>query len=281
MPRPDRAWIARLSASEQKALAESEAFFFKPDGKILKALAQVGRPLDAMLKKSPRALQNALTTSIHSVLETVAAGSEDGNYRRELINDLCQISGMELEPWSRIFTVNLSKVEALALGKLKAARKLALVQGGVTGIAGAPGLIADIPTLYYLVFRTVNQIAICFGHPITTDADRRYLLQVVNVGHHLEWRERRCALLELDQLEAESPSSASSQDLQRTLLAKSLQGLARKLAAKLIARKAAQTIALVGSAVGAVINRQLVNDIGSTAFHAYRRRFLFQAAQSR
>ena len=154
--------------------------------------------------------------------------------------------------------------------------------GGVTGVAGAPGLIADIPSLYFLIFRTVHQIAICLGHPAHTPIERRYLLQVVNVGHHLELRERRCALMELDRLEDEiSEKSGTTEDLQRAMLAKTVQLLARKLTSTLIQRKAAQTVAFVGGAVGAVINRQLVEDVGITARHAYRRRFLKRAALER
>ena len=40
-------------------------------------------------------------------------------------------------------------------------------------------------------------------------------------------------------------------------------------------------LAFVGGAVGAVINRQLLEDVGLTARHAYRRRFLRHAALHR
>jgi hypothetical protein len=187
-----------------------------------------------------------------------------------------------LDPWERIFTVDLAVVEKIATDKVKSAKGLAVVQGGLTGLGGAPGLLADIPTLYFLLFRTVHQVALCFGYPADNDAERRYLLQVVNAGHHLEWRERRCALMELDALEAlAEDKQAASEDMQRTLLAKSVQQLAKKLAATLITRKAAQTVALVGGAVGAVINRQLLEDVGLASFHAYRRRFLFGVAERR
>ena len=120
------------------------------------------------------------------------------------------------------------------------------------------------------------------GFPAHTPAEKRYLLQVVNVGHHLELRDRRCALLELEQLESELElKSESAEDLQRTMLAKSVQILAGKLASTLLQRKAAQSVAFVGGAVGAIINRQLMEDFGLTAMHAYRRRFLKRAASLR
>lgn len=287
MPRQDRAWIARLTAAEQTALAQSEEFFQRPDGRLRKTLSRVSRPLDALVRATPQGFQDAVTRSLHGVLQSVATGAEAGDYPRDLVDLICARCGHELDPWERIFTVDLGLLQGLARDRLATARNLATVQGGVTGLGGAPGLLADIPTLYFLLFRTVHQVAICFGFPADNDAERRYLLQVVNAGHHLEWRDRRCALMELDALETESAqrdrddSQASSEDLQRTMLAKSVQQLAKKLAATLVTRKAAQTVALVGGAVGAVINRQLLDDVGQAAFHAYRRRFLHEVAQAR
>ena len=280
-PREDRTWIGRLSASEQTALAQSEEFFQKPDSRLRKNLSKLGRPFEYLLKATPQGFQSQLTRTLHGVLSTVASGAEAGQYQAALVDELCAKSGLELDPWERVFTIDLQIVEAVSQDRIASAKRYAIVQGGLTGLGGAAGLVADIPSLYYLMFRTVHQIALAFGHPADNDAERMYLLSVVNAGHHLEWRERRCALLELDHLEATANSKASSEDLQRTLLAKSVQGLAKKLAATLIQRKAAQTVALVGGAVGAVINRQLIEDVTLAAFHAYRRRFLRSVADQR
>lgn len=211
----------------------------------------------------------------------MAEGAEIGSYQNSLVDELCARSGLELDPFERIFQLELELVESLALERLQSAKRLATVQGGVTGVTGAAGLIADIPTLYFLLFRTLHQIAICFGYPVKTPADRMYLFEVVHVGHHLELRERRCSLLELDAVEARNIEATASEDFQRTLLAKAVQQLARKLASSLIQRKAAQSVAILGSAVGAAINRQLMEDVGLTAYHAYRRRFLKSVAERR
>jgi EcsC family protein len=282
LPSVDRSWVGKLSGEEQQALKASEAFFQRPSGRIQKALGKIGRPLDFLLKASPQKFQNGVTASIHGVLTTVADGAEAGSSESALIDQLCGDLGLELQPWDRIFSADFKILEGVARQKLNAAKRFAVVQGGVTGVTGAPGLIADIPSLYFLLFRVVHQVAVCMGFPAHSPAEKRYLLQVVNVGHHLELRDRRCALLELEQLESELElRKESAEDLERTLLAKSVQLLARKLASTLVQRKAAQSVAFVGGAVGAVINRQLTEDVGLTALHAYRGRFLKRAASFR
>lgn len=281
MPRPDRDWVGKLDAREQAALKESELFFLRPNRALQKALGAIGRPLDFLLKSSPQKFQDGVTGTIHGVLTTVAEGAEAGFSEGAVIDELCQRLGLELEPWDRIFEADFEILYRAALEKLSTAKRMATVQGGVTGVTGAPGLLADIPTLYFLIFRTVHQIALCFGHPARTPAERRYLLQVVNVGHHLELRERRLALLELEELEQQiGTREGTSEDLQRAMLAKSVQLLARKLTSTLLQRKATQAVAVVGGAVGAVLNRQLVEDVGMTAIHAYRTRFLYRRSQN-
>lgn len=275
MPRPDRDWVGKLDAREQAALKESELFFLRRGSSVQRALGAIGRPLDLLLKAGPQKLQDGVTSAVHGVLTTVADGAEAGFSERAVIDELCQRLGLELEPWERIFESDFEVLHSAAADKLITAKRAATVQGGVTGVTGAPGLIADIPTLYFLIFRTVHQIALCFGHPADTPAEKRYLLQVVNVGHHLELRDRRLALLELEELEQQLDNhEGTSEDLQRALLAKSVQLLARKLTSTLLQRKATQAVAVVGGAVGAILNRQLVEDVGLTAIHAYRTRFL-------
>lgn len=280
--RPDRSWVAKLSADEQNALKDSESFFQRPSGRVQKVLGKLGRPLDYLLKASPQKFQSGVTSAIHGVLTTVAEGAEAGSSEAGLVDELCSELGWDLDPWERIYSSDYRILEQAAQRKVTVARRFATVQGGVTGVTGAPGLIADVPSLYFLLFRMVHQVAVCLGFPAHTPAEKRYLLQVVNVGHHLELRDRRCALLELEQMESELElKSESAEDLQRTLLAKSVQLLARKLASTLVQRKAAQSVAFVGGAVGAVINRQLTEDVGLTALHAYRRRFLKKSAEFR
>ena len=281
MPRSDRAWVSQLTAAEQQALSESEAFFLKQEGRLQKMMSRLGKPLDRLLGASPKSFQQALTKSLHGVLTTMADSGHAGASYQKLHDEICLLAKREIDPWDRLFEIDFEQLQPVAKRHLKQAKNLATVQGGVTGLGGLPGILADIPSLYFLVFRMSHQVAYTLGFPAESAAEKMYLLQVVNVGHHLEARDRRCALLELDELEAQLSRKSSTEDLQRTMLAKSIQLLARKLASNLIHRKAAQSVALVGGAVGAVLNRQLADDVGQAAFHAYRRRFLKRVAITR
>jgi TRAP-type mannitol/chloroaromatic compound transport system permease large subunit len=74
---------------------------------------------------------------------------------------------------------------------------------------------------------------------------------------------------------------APVKDLERTVVAKSLQTLSRQLSSRLVQRKLAQTLLVVGALIGAGVNAALVSDVGITAIHAYRRRRLRQTALRR
>ncbi len=129
-------------------MADSEAFFQRPDGRLRRVLSRVGRPIDSLLKAAPQGFQNAVGSTLHGVLSTVATSAEVGQYQTELVDLICARSGQELEPWNRIFTVDLAVLETLVKERLRSAKAMATVQGGVTGVGGAPGLLADIPTRY-------------------------------------------------------------------------------------------------------------------------------------
>ncbi len=222
-----------------------------------------------------------MTRLLDGVLTSVAHGAEGNDGHRQLIDELCRRGGLELEPWDRIYQMDHRVLNEVAQAELSRAKNLATLSGGTLGLAGAPGLLADLPALYFLLFRTVHRISLCWGHPANSDRERLYLMKVVHVGHFLELRDRRLGLLELENLERSTGRDERAEDVQRTVLGKTVQQLSRTLAAHLVQRKTAQMVAVVGGAVGAALNRQLVEDVGRTAFHAYRRRFFRGLAQQR
>ena len=52
----------------------------------------------------------------------------------------------------------------------------AAVEGGATGAAGIFGLAADIPALFTIVIRLIQQISVCYGYDPTKPEERDYIL---------------------------------------------------------------------------------------------------------
>ena len=85
---------------------------------------------------------------------------------------------------------------------------------------------------------------------------------------------------ELARLDGKAESETTRQ-VESMAIKHGLQSLARRLARTLITRKVSQSVVLVGGVIGAGVNRQLAGEVGATAQHAYRRRFLHDLARAR
>lgn len=229
----------------------------------------------------PEGIKESVSASLYQVLLQVRDHSRDTVRRQGLYDRISQEVGTDASQPQNLARLPLKRLDDAALRVLNAHRSLAVVQGGVTGAAGLPGLVADVPSLYFLVFRCVEEIACCYGFPADSEAERDHVLKVVDVGHFLESENKRRGMLELETYDEMMRRGAPVKDLERTVVAKGLQNLSRQLASRLVQRKLAQTVAVIGAFIGAGVNAALVNDIGLTAIHAYRRRRLRQTALRR
>lgn len=152
-------------------------------------------------------------------------------------------------------------------------------------------MAADIPILYFTLFKTIQDISLCYGFTVKPEQERFHILQVLDVGHNLNSAQRPAMVEQVCKLQGmiragapvyvlEKLQTVESTGAQTQALARNLR-LARQLAFDLLERKLLQGLVLFGSAVGAAANYQLARDVGTAAYHIYRRRFLMELALRR
>ena len=273
--------MSQLDAEELEQYQSTQKWIEAPKSLLGRGMGLLGKPIDFAYRAIPESLKERISQALYQVLLQVRDHSRDTVRRQSLYDQISQKVGLDVSDASNLARQPLKVLDAAAWRVVSAHRQLAVVQGGVTGAAGLPGLIADIPSLYFLVFRCVEEVACCYGFPADSEVERDHILKVVDVGHYLESGNKRRGMLELESLDEMSRRGAPVKDMERTVVAKSLQALSRQLSSRLVQRKLAQTIALVGAVIGAGVNAALVSDVGLTAFHAYRRRRLRQVALRR
>ena len=158
----------------------------------------------------------------------------------------------------------------------------AAAEGGAAGAAGIFGLAADIPALFTLVIRLIQQISVCYGYDPTKPEERDYVIHILRTGAAGDVKAKLEALMFLKQLEQillkvswkkMSAEFAAKQISQLSLLAAARQ-FAKSLGINLTKRKALQMVPIIGAIVGASFNATFANDIGRTAFMSYRRRWI-------
>ena len=151
---------------------------------------------------------------------------------------------------------------------------LAGVEGGLTGAAGWPGLLIDVPALYTIALRTTQQIAVCYGYDLDSEDEQAYSMCLVKAGSSADAESKIASVFELKKLE-----HALIMEGGRYLRAAPLSiGVTREIAEAvgtgLLKRKALQMLPIVGGLVGASFNAYFLHEVAEAAYMGYRRRHL-------
>ncbi len=158
----------------------------------------------------------------------------------------------------------------------------AAAEGGATGALGLPGLAADIPALFTVVIRLIQQMGICYGYDPTKPEEQEYVIHILRTGTASDVAAKLEALIFLKQIEQilikvawkkMAADLAAKQIGAQSLLA-ALRQFAKSLGINLTKRKALQMIPIIGAVVGASFNATFANDIGHAAYFCYRRRWI-------
>jgi hypothetical protein len=156
------------------------------------------------------------------------------------------------------------------------------VEGAGTGALGIFGLAADIPALFTICLREIQEIALCYGYDVTTPEEKEYMLQVLRTGSTGDIKAKMEFLIMLKQIEQillkvswkkMATDLAAKQISQLSLLA-AVKQFAKSLGIQVTKRKALQSVPIVGALIGASFNATFVNDIGRASYMCYRRRFI-------
>jgi len=279
MSRPH--WSAWLERDELAALRESDAWAQRPQGTLARVMGFLERPLERAYRKVPEHLKESIGQAVFRVLQTLLTTSEKTLPEQAVLDTLCAEVGYDISSLRQVRRVKIRILDRVARRTVDSHRRAAAVEGGVTGFAGVAGLVLDIPALYGLIFRMIQEISLTYGFRVDTHPEKTHILKVLDVGHRNDPRERQEGVRELEAVQGMLHAGVPTKEIEKQVILRGLQALAEKLGLGLTERKLAQTVAVVGSVVGAGVNYQLLGDVGETAFHAYRRRFLMELALAR
>lgn len=274
-------WTAWLDRDELEALRESEAWTTRPPGALARVMGFLERPLERAWSRVPERVLQDLGRAVYGVLSTVLDTSEKTLAERAVLDLVCAEVGREISDLREVRRVDLRALDRVARRSVEAHRRAAAVEGGVSGLAGLPGLVMDVPALYGLIFRMIQEISLAYGFPVAPPSERIHILKVLDVGHRSDPEARRNGLQEIEAVQGLLHAGVPTREIEKQVLLRGLQALAEKLGVELAHRKLAQALAVVGSVVGAGVNYQLLGEVGDTAWHAYRRRFLMERALAR
>ena len=185
---------------------------------------------------------------------------------------------------------DLRRVELQACDRLaqQVGRRAALLagsSGAVFGLAGGFGLVADLPTLLTLTFRTIHRVGLCYGEDLAAPERRRLPVAVFALASANSMEEKEEALEAIDSvggvddtLDAaagiDGISRAAQRELAKDSVAFSLNNLGKSLARNLGWRKAGESLPVVGALVGGSVNAWYLRDLARSAQYTFQLRWL-------
>nr|WP_255607276.1 EcsC family protein [Pedobacter polysacchareus] len=157
--------------------------------------------------------------------------------------------------------------EALVKQKIDNYCKTGAAEGGITGAGGFLMSMADFPILIGIKMKLLFEIAALYGFDVKDYRERLYLLYIFQLAFSSQ-QGRTKVFMHLENWEDKLhilPENVDNIDW------KTLQQEYRDY---IDLAKLAQLLPVVGAAVGAIANYQLIKQLGETAMQAYRMRLL-------
>ncbi len=221
----------------QKAMMKKPSLFQKYSRNIQKRINQI----------IPEKVHQTITTVIRQMVHVALFSAK---YRQHL--DLSAFS-------------SLQKREEKILEKIAFYKKMAGVEGGITGAGGFMLGLADFPLLLFLKINLLFDIAHGYGFQTTSYQERLFLLHIFQLAFSSDEQRKKIYvhLAHWDENVHLLPQDIRDFDW-RTFQ--------QEYRDTLDIVKFAQLLPVIGAPVGYVVNRRLINKLGITAMNCYRMR---------
>jgi uncharacterized protein (DUF697 family) len=199
----------------------------------------------------PTKVHKAITTTIKQMVKAVLFGS---TYTTSAMPDQ---------------EMSLLHREALVKSKIDTYSKTGAAEGGITGAGGFLMSMADFPILIGIKIKMLFEIAALYGFDVKDYRERLYILHIFQLAFSSKVGTQNVykQMQNWDQKLIVLPENENQFDWQT---------FQQEYRDYIDLAKMAQLLPVVGAAVGAVANYQLIQKLGKTAMMAYRIRVLSQ-----
>lgn len=197
----------------------------------------------------PQKVHNAITITIKQMVKAVLFGSE--------------ITSTNLPPKE----MSLIHREALVKAKIDSYCKTGAAEGGITGAGGFLMSMADFPILIGIKIKLLYEICTLYGFDVRDFRERLYILHIFQLAFSSKTGSQK-VLTQMDNWNEKLfllPENGDQFDWQT---------FQQEYRDYIDLAKLAQLLPVVGAAVGAVANYQLIKKLGKTAMMCYRMRQL-------
>ncbi len=243
----------RLSDYERTAQREIDRWE-RGESLLQQALGYAMKPVDwAFDQFVPESVLDTMTDALTQALSALNDASAWTFDAGDVLAKAGE-KGIDVETVDQLRDQPLDKLDALAKTYASENSVLAALSGGGAGLGGGLLLAADIPVLFTVNFRLIQQIAAAYGFPLQGPGYTPLVVAIFNVAASGSREAKSDALRELAVAAAAIDGGGYRGRKAQGTLREQLGHVPREIAKNLGAQKLAQMIPVAGAAVGAGVN---------------------------
>jgi uncharacterized protein (DUF697 family) len=264
----------RLSQYEKQVQREIDEWQHGDGSVVTQALNWAMQPMDWVVRQIVSPDMEEQADAIVSQFLSILNDASTWTFDAEDILVEARESGLEVEKVSDLQSESLESLDALAKARFNQNAILAAVEGGGTGLGGVALIAADIPLLFTINLRLIQQIGACYGFQVSGEAYQPLVLSVFNVATSGGRQAKSSAVREITVAAAAFAGDLEYRGRVRGSFREQNRHLPREIAKNILGRKLAQAIPIAGAAVGAGINYWFTMETARAAFMLFRALYL-------
>ncbi|MGM9986283.1 MAG: EcsC family protein [Bacillaceae bacterium] len=227
----------------EKQLQQWRQQIYKNDSLVQRASKKIQRGIQ---NKIPQKIQDAITTSIKAMIQTVATGSKWLTKRT--------IHG----------SLSLRNRDEQAKETIKSYKKMAAVEGAATGAGGILIGLADFPLLLSIKIKLLYDLASIYGFNVQIKEERLFILHIFQLAFSSDDHKKKIFKI-----------ITNWDDYEKQLTKEDWDNLQTEYRDYIDFVKLLQLMPIIGAPVGAYANYRLLDTLGETAINCYRWRLLY------
>lgn len=263
------------SEYEKKAIKEIHAWKNPKIGWFGQAMTVINKPLSQFgdLVFQTTFLGEGIRKTVEGIIK-VGNDVAQGSVRPSSIYQHFRDHGHNIHKAQDVLTLDLEKVDDV-VGFLDAKYKgVALVEGGITGAAGLPGIVFDLPALITLNLRAIGEYATYYGYDTRLQPERLFAMNILAYASSPNDSAKAAALAQLVRIARDVAKKQAWKNLEQNSFVQIMKQIAKALGVRLTKAKLAQSIPIAGAVVGAGFNSYYTAKVCDAAYYLYRERFL-------
>ena len=260
----------RLSSYERQVRQEVETWQTGDESFVSQAINWAMQPVDWVVRQivSEDLLDqaDAVVSQSLSILNDASKWTLDS---KDLLTRAKSV-GLEMETLDDLRECDLEKLDKLARSFFSENAILAAVEGGGTGLGGVVFIAADIPLLFAINLRLIQQIGAAYGFPMDGPEYSPIALSIFNVAASSSREAKNSALREISVAAAALAGEQGYKGRVSGTFRDQNRHLPREITKNILGRKLAQTIPIAGAAIGAGVNYWFTTETAESAYMLFR-----------